>query len=133
MLRCGKCKWAAFYLKHNESIQSHSRYSRSSGFGTYCRRSFVSWLLWLIPPVIIGLLWILVAVFPIGLCALTVANVLGIWRMALFFHFLDVVWIFIFTIAYVMGYLAEGCAGQYTDYSRGRVCPLFAADALGSI
>lgn len=89
--------------------------------------------LWLIPPVIIGLLWILVTVFPIGLCALTVANVLGIWRMALFFHFLDVVWIFIFTIAYVMGYLAEGCAGQYTDYSRGRVCPLFAADALGSI
>jgi cytochrome o ubiquinol oxidase subunit III len=53
----------------------------------------------------IGLLWMLVMIFRIALCPLTAQSVSRIWRMALFWHFLDVVWIFIFTIVYAMGHL----------------------------
>lgn len=54
----------------------------------------------------IGLLWILVAMLRIhfrGLLAPTVSRVL---RLALFWHFLDIVWIFIFTVVYAMGVVA---------------------------
>jgi cytochrome o ubiquinol oxidase subunit III len=53
----------------------------------------------------IGLLWMLVAVFRIALRPLVKSSVSRIFRMALFWHFLDFVWIFIFTVVYGMGYL----------------------------
>jgi cytochrome o ubiquinol oxidase subunit III len=53
----------------------------------------------------IGLIWMLVMMFRIALRPLTASSVSRIWRMALFWHFLDVVWIFIFTIVYAMGHL----------------------------
>lgn len=53
-----------------------------------------------------GLLWMLVAIFSIGLRPLTPFSVSWIFRMALFWHFLDFVWIFIFTFVYGMGYLS---------------------------
>jgi cytochrome o ubiquinol oxidase subunit 3 len=53
----------------------------------------------------IGLLWMGVETFRIGLRPLVPHNVSRILRMALFWHFLDFVWIFIFTVVYGMGYL----------------------------
>jgi cytochrome o ubiquinol oxidase subunit III len=53
----------------------------------------------------IGLLWMLVAMFRIGLRPLTEHSVSRVYRMALFWHFLDFVWIFIFTVVYGMGLL----------------------------
>lgn len=53
----------------------------------------------------IGLLWMMVMVFQIGLRPLSPSNVSKIYRMALFWHFLDIVWVFIFTTVYGMGHL----------------------------
>lgn len=53
----------------------------------------------------VGLLWIIVALFRIWLRPLNAPSVSRILRMALFWHFLDFVWIFIFTIVYGMGHL----------------------------
>lgn len=52
-----------------------------------------------------GLLWMGVAMCQIALRPLTHHNVSRILRMALFWHFLDFVWIFIFTVVYGMGIL----------------------------
>lgn len=53
----------------------------------------------------IGLLWMVVAMFRIGLRPFSAHGVSQIWRMAFFWHFLDFVWIFIFTVVYGMGLL----------------------------
>jgi cytochrome o ubiquinol oxidase subunit 3 len=52
-----------------------------------------------------GLLWMVVMMFRIALKPLVPHSVSRIFRMALFWHFLDFVWIFIFTVVYGMGYL----------------------------
>lgn len=54
----------------------------------------------------IGLLWMLVAMFQIALKPLVEHSISRIFRMALFWHFLDFVWIFIFTVVYGIGYLS---------------------------
>lgn len=53
----------------------------------------------------IGLLWMVVMMFRIALRPLVENSVSRIFRMALFWHFLDFVWIFIFTVVYGIGYL----------------------------
>ncbi len=53
----------------------------------------------------IGLLWMVVAMFHIGLRPLSPHSISKIFRMAFFWHFLDFVWIFIFTVVYGMGLL----------------------------
>jgi cytochrome o ubiquinol oxidase subunit III len=53
----------------------------------------------------VGLLWMAVEMFRIVLRPLSHHGVSRTFRMALFWHFLDFVWIFIFTIVYGMGYL----------------------------
>jgi cytochrome o ubiquinol oxidase subunit 3 len=53
----------------------------------------------------IGLLWMVVMMFRIVLRPLNEHSVSRIFRMALFWHFLDFVWIFIFTVVYGIGYL----------------------------
>lgn len=53
----------------------------------------------------VGLLWMVVMMFRIGLRPLVPASISKILRMALFWHFLDFVWIFIFTVVYGMGSL----------------------------
>ncbi|MDR3623532.1 MAG: cytochrome o ubiquinol oxidase subunit III [Chlamydiales bacterium] len=53
----------------------------------------------------VGLLWMLVMLFRIAFRPLSKHSVSRIFRMALFWHFLDFVWIFIFTVVYGMGYL----------------------------
>ena len=50
-----------------------------------------------------GLLWIVVAIVQISLRGLTPFVNSKLTRFSLFWHFLDVVWIFIFTIVYLMG------------------------------
>lgn len=54
----------------------------------------------------VGLLWMTVSMFQIGFRPLVSLNVSRIFRMALFWHFLDFVWIFIFTVVYGMEFLS---------------------------
>jgi len=49
-----------------------------------------------------GLLWIVVALIQIKLRGLSEAIVSKVTRFGLFWHFLDIVWIFIFTIVYLL-------------------------------
>jgi len=53
----------------------------------------------------IGLLWMIVAIFRIGFRGLLAPTVSRVLRLVLFWHFLDIVWIFIFTVVYGMGHL----------------------------
>lgn len=53
----------------------------------------------------IGLLWMIVMIFRLALRPLVEHNISRIFRMVLFWHFLDLVWIFIFTVVYGIGYL----------------------------
>src|SRR5581483_5843005 len=52
-----------------------------------------------------GLLWMAVMICRIVLRPFSAHGVSQIFRMALFWHFLDFVWIFIFTVVYGIGYL----------------------------
>lgn len=51
----------------------------------------------------VGLLWIVIAIIQLKRKGLTPHNLSKIERFALFWHFLDIVWIFIFTVVYLMG------------------------------
>ncbi len=51
----------------------------------------------------VGLLWIIVAIVQLKLRGLTPGVTSKLTRFALFWHFLDIVWIFIFTTVYLMG------------------------------
>lgn len=53
-----------------------------------------------------GLLWMAVMIFRIAYRPLAEHSISQIFRMALFWHFLDFVWIFIFTVVYGIGYLS---------------------------
>jgi cytochrome o ubiquinol oxidase subunit III len=50
-----------------------------------------------------GLLWIVVSLVQIGRRGLVSATIRRLTMLSMFWHFLDVVWIFIFTIVYLMG------------------------------
>ena len=52
-----------------------------------------------------GLVWMAVMMVRIAVRPLVPSSISRIFRMALFWHFLDFVWIFIFTIVYGMGHL----------------------------
>ena len=51
----------------------------------------------------VGLMWILALVAAIIFKGLTRANMRKLMLFSLFWHFLDIIWIFIFTIVYLMG------------------------------
>jgi cytochrome o ubiquinol oxidase subunit III len=53
----------------------------------------------------VGLLWMVVMMFRIALRPLGKQSISRIFRMTLFWHFLDFIWIFIFTVVYGIGYL----------------------------
>lgn len=53
----------------------------------------------------LGLLWMIVMMLRIGWRPIEERSISLVFRMALFWHFLDFVWIFIFTVVYGMGYL----------------------------
>lgn len=50
-----------------------------------------------------GLLWLLILLVAIFLRGLTPSNVRKLNMLSIFWHFLDIVWIFIFTIVYLFG------------------------------
>ena len=52
----------------------------------------------------VGLLWMVVAMVHVGIRGLTPSVNSKLERLALFWHFLDIVWIFIFTIIYLMSH-----------------------------
>ncbi|MBX4186799.1 MAG: cytochrome o ubiquinol oxidase subunit III [Candidatus Doudnabacteria bacterium] len=51
----------------------------------------------------IGLLWMLISMITVWFRGLTPFVQSKLTRLSLFWHFLDIVWIFIFTIVYLMG------------------------------
>ena len=51
----------------------------------------------------VGLLWIFVMMFRVAKQGLSGGNVRRLALLSLFWHFLDIVWIFIFTFVYLMG------------------------------
>ena len=51
----------------------------------------------------VGLLWIAVAIIQLKVKGLTPGVISKLDRFTLFWHFLDIVWIFIFTTVYLMG------------------------------
>lgn len=53
--------------------------------------------------VLIGTLWMLLLIVSIAVRGMTRANLRKLLLLSLFWHFLDIVWIFIFTIVYMMG------------------------------
>jgi cytochrome o ubiquinol oxidase subunit 3 len=53
----------------------------------------------------IGLLWMVITMVTLGFRKLSSEEISRIFRLAYFWHFLDVVWIFIFTTVYAMGHL----------------------------
>lgn len=54
----------------------------------------------------LGLLWMIITMFTIGIRGLKHSDTSRVLRLAYFWHFLDVVWIFIFTVVYAMGHLS---------------------------
>ncbi len=50
-----------------------------------------------------GLIWMSVMMFKIKKAGLTSGNLKRLTMLSLFWHFLDIVWIFIFTVVYLMG------------------------------
>ncbi|HEY4964628.1 MAG TPA: cytochrome o ubiquinol oxidase subunit III [Candidatus Saccharimonadales bacterium] len=53
----------------------------------------------------VGLIWMAVMIFRIKKTKLTHANIRRMKMLALFWHFLDVIWIFIFSLVYLFGVL----------------------------
>jgi cytochrome o ubiquinol oxidase subunit III len=53
--------------------------------------------------ILIGLIWLAVMLARVWSSGLTKANVRRLQLLAIFWHFLDVIWIFIFTIVYLRG------------------------------
>ena len=52
-----------------------------------------------------GLLWMSILIVQVFRRGLTTGNIRKLTLLSLFWHFLDIVWIFIFTIVYLMGVL----------------------------
>ena len=55
--------------------------------------------------IFVGLLWMAVILFQVKQKGLTPFNISKLERLSLFWHFLDIVWIFIFTTVYLMGHV----------------------------
>lgn len=55
--------------------------------------------------IFVGLLWMAIVMAVVWKRGLTTKNSSNLVRLSLFWHFLDIVWIFIFTIVYLMGVL----------------------------
>jgi cytochrome o ubiquinol oxidase subunit 3 len=52
-----------------------------------------------------GLLWMIILIIPVFRHGLTLVSLKRLTCLRMFWHFLDIVWIFIFTIVYLMGAL----------------------------
>jgi cytochrome o ubiquinol oxidase subunit 3 len=56
--------------------------------------------------VLVGSVWMLVVIAHVFVKGLTPATLRKLTCLSLFWHFLDIIWIFIFTLVYLMGALA---------------------------
>lgn len=52
---------------------------------------------------LIALLWVIVLILPVLLAGLTPVNIKRLTCLTLFWNFLNVIWVFIFTVVYLMG------------------------------
>lgn len=52
-----------------------------------------------------GLLWMIATMIEVGRCGLTSRSMTRLSCLSLFWHFLDIVWICVFTVVYLMGAL----------------------------
>ena len=55
--------------------------------------------------ILIGMLWLMVMIYRVARVGITPATLRKLTLFSLFWHFLDVIWIFIFTIVYMIGVL----------------------------
>ena len=53
--------------------------------------------------IVVGLIWMIVLMVAIAKRGLTNSNVRKLYLLSTFWHFLDLIWIFIFTIVYLLG------------------------------
>jgi cytochrome o ubiquinol oxidase subunit 3 len=53
--------------------------------------------------ILIGIVWVVALMISIAVRGLTRSNLRKLLLFSLFWHFLDLVWIFIFTIVYLLG------------------------------
>jgi cytochrome o ubiquinol oxidase subunit 3 len=85
-----------------------SEFSRFVAMGdSWTRSAFLSSFFTLVGThglhIAVGLLWIIVAIVQLKLRGLTPAVTSKLTRFTIFWHFLDIVWIFIFTVVYLIG------------------------------
>lgn len=85
------------YEFHNLYLEGH----------TWAKSAFLSSYFTLVAThglhVSIGLIWMLVVIFQIKIHGMTPVTKTKLTCLGLFWHFLDIVWIFIFSIVYLMG------------------------------
>ena len=109
----GKKKWVIFWFAVTAAlgisflVLEFSEFNRLINEGNSWRRSaFLSSYFALVGThglhISIGLLWMFITLFSIGLRGLRPPDVSRLFRLAYFWHFLDVVWIFIFSIVYAL-------------------------------
>lgn len=55
--------------------------------------------------ILVGMLWLLVMMYRVARVGITPSTLRKLTLFSLFWHFLDVIWIFIFTIVYMIGVL----------------------------
>ncbi len=53
----------------------------------------------------VGLIWMAVMMYRLAKTGLTESSIRRLSMLSLFWHFLDIVWIFIFTVVYMMGFV----------------------------
>jgi cytochrome o ubiquinol oxidase subunit 3 len=55
--------------------------------------------------ILVGMLWLIVMIYRVARVGITPATLRKLTLFSMFWHFLDVIWIFIFTIVYMIGVL----------------------------
>lgn len=85
------------YEFHNLYLEGH----------TWAKSAFLSSYFTLVAThglhVSIGLIWMLVVIFQVKIHGMTPVTKTKLTCLGLFWHFLDIVWIFIFSVVYLMG------------------------------
>jgi cytochrome o ubiquinol oxidase subunit 3 len=111
--RDGKKWWVAFWLTITALLGAAFVTMEFSEFGrliatgsSWTRSGFLSSYFALVGThglhVIIGLLWVVALIISIIVRGLTRGNMRKLMLWSMFWHFLDIIWIFIFTIVYLL-------------------------------
>lgn len=88
-------------------IELHEFVGLATGGNSYTRSGFLSGFFTLVGThglhITIGLSWMTAMIIKLAMTGFTRANVRRLQMLSYFWHFLDVVWIFIFTVVYMLG------------------------------